>query len=44
MVTSSDVIVRHLDAAAGVPAETHANYRARPGGVLAVLRPATCRS
>jgi RNA polymerase sigma-70 factor (ECF subfamily) len=37
MVTSSDVVVRHLAAAPGVPPETHANYRARPGGSVAVL-------
>ena len=37
MVTSSDVVARHLVAAPGVPPETHANYRARPGGTIAVL-------
>ncbi len=37
MVTSSDVVVLHLVAATGVPPETHANYRARPGGMVAVL-------
>jgi RNA polymerase sigma-70 factor (ECF subfamily) len=37
MVTSSDVVVRHLRPVEGVPAETHANYRARPGGGVAVL-------
>jgi hypothetical protein len=37
VVTSSDVAVRHLRPVAGVPAETHANYRARPGGTVAVL-------
>jgi RNA polymerase sigma-70 factor (ECF subfamily) len=37
MVTSSDVVVRHLHPVEGVPAETHANYRARPGGAVAVL-------
>jgi RNA polymerase sigma-70 factor (ECF subfamily) len=37
MVTSSDVAVLHLGPVAGVPPETHANYRARPGGTVAVL-------
>ena len=37
MVTSSDVVARHLGAVEGVPPETHANYRARPGGTVAVL-------
>jgi RNA polymerase sigma-70 factor (ECF subfamily) len=37
MVTSSDVVVLHLGAAPGVPSETHAIYRARPGGTVAVL-------
>ena len=37
MVTSSDVVVRHLRPVEGVPAETHANYRARPGGTVAIL-------
>jgi RNA polymerase sigma-70 factor (ECF subfamily) len=37
MITSSDVTVLHLGAAAGVPPETHANYRSRPGVATAVL-------
>jgi RNA polymerase sigma-70 factor (ECF subfamily) len=37
MVTSSDVLVRRLAAAPGIPPEAHANYRARPGGSIAVL-------
>ena len=37
MVTSSDVVALHLGAAAGAPPEAHANYRARPGGTVAVL-------
>jgi RNA polymerase sigma-70 factor (ECF subfamily) len=37
MVTSSDVVVLHLGAAPGAPPETHANYRSRPGGTVAVL-------
>jgi len=37
LVTSSDVKPLRLEAAPGVPAETHANYRARPGTPLAVL-------
>ena len=37
MVTSSDVVALHLVAAPGVPPEAHANYRARPGGTVAVL-------
>jgi len=37
MVTSSDVVVRRLGPTAGVPSETHANYRARPGGSVAIL-------
>jgi RNA polymerase sigma-70 factor (ECF subfamily) len=37
MVTSSDVVALHLGAAADVPPEAHANYRARPGGTIAVL-------
>ena len=37
LVTSSDVKPIRLEAAPGVPAETHANYRSRPGTPLAVL-------
>ena len=37
LVTSSDVKPIRLEAATGVPAEAHANYRARPGTPLAVL-------
>ncbi len=37
MVTSSDVVVLHLAAAPGAPPSAHANYRARPGGSVAVL-------
>ena len=37
LVTSSDVVPIRLEAAPGVPAETHANYRSRPGTPLAVL-------
>jgi RNA polymerase sigma factor (sigma-70 family) len=37
MVTSSDVVALHLVAAPGAPPEAHANYRARPGGTVAVL-------
>jgi len=37
LVTSSDVKPLRLEAAPGVPAETHANYRSRPGTPLAVL-------
>ena len=37
MVTSSDVVTRHLVAAAGTPPETHGNYRARPGGAIGIL-------
>ncbi len=37
MITSSDVVALRLEAAAGVPAEAHANYRHRPGGTVAVL-------
>ena len=37
LVTSSDVKPIRLEAAAGVPAEAHANYRTRPGTPLAVL-------
>ncbi len=37
MVTSSDVVVTHLAPAPGTPPEAHANYRARPGGSVAVL-------
>jgi RNA polymerase sigma-70 factor (ECF subfamily) len=37
MVTSSDLVILHLGPAAGVPPETHASYRVRPGGTLAVL-------
>jgi len=37
LVTSSDVRPLRLEAAPGVPAETHANYRSRPGTPLAVL-------
>jgi len=37
LVTSSDVKPIRLEAAPGVPSDTHANYRARPGTPLAVL-------
>jgi len=37
LVTSSDVKPIRLEAAPGIPAETHANYRSRPGTPLAVL-------
>jgi RNA polymerase sigma-70 factor (ECF subfamily) len=37
LVTSSDVKPVRLEAAPGFPAETHANYRSRPGTPLAVL-------
>jgi hypothetical protein len=37
LVTASDVKPIRLEAAPGVPAETHANYRSRPGTPLAVL-------
>lgn len=37
VVTSSDVVPLRLEAAPDVPPETHANYRIRPGGTLAVL-------
>jgi RNA polymerase sigma-70 factor (ECF subfamily) len=37
LVTSSDVKPIRLEAAQNVPAETHANYRSRPGTPLAVL-------
>jgi RNA polymerase sigma-70 factor (ECF subfamily) len=37
LVTSSDVKPIRLEAAPGVPAETHANYRSRSGTPLAVL-------
>jgi sigma-70-like protein len=37
VVTSSDVVPLRLEAVPGVPSETHANYRIRPGGALAVL-------
>jgi anti-sigma-K factor RskA len=37
LVTSSDVKPLRLGAAAGEPAEMHANYRARPGTDVAVL-------
>jgi RNA polymerase sigma-70 factor (ECF subfamily) len=37
LVTSSDVKPIRLEAAPGVPAETHANYRSRAGTDLAVL-------
>jgi RNA polymerase sigma factor (sigma-70 family) len=37
MVTSSDVVAHHLGPAPGAPPETHANYRVRPGGTVAVL-------
>jgi RNA polymerase sigma-70 factor (ECF subfamily) len=37
MVTSSDVVVLHLGPAPDAPPEAHANYRARPGGTIAVL-------
>jgi len=37
LVTSSDVKPIRLEAVPGVPAETHANYRSRPGTPLAVL-------
>jgi RNA polymerase sigma-70 factor (ECF subfamily) len=37
MVTSSDVVALHLGPAPDAPPEAHANYRARPGGTIAVL-------
>jgi len=37
LVTASDVKPIRLEAAPGVPAEAHANYRSRPGTPLAVL-------
>ena len=37
LVTSSDAKPLRLEAAPGIPAETHANYRSRPGTDLAVL-------
>ena len=37
LVTSSDVVPLRMTAAAGIPAETHGNYRGRPGVPLAVL-------
>jgi RNA polymerase sigma-70 factor (ECF subfamily) len=37
MVTSSDVVPLRLGAAAGVPADAHGSYRARPGAGVAVL-------
>jgi len=37
LVTSSDVEPIRLEAASGIPAETHATYRSRPGTPLAVL-------
>jgi len=37
LVTSSDVKPIRLEPAPGIPAETHANYRSRPGTPLAVL-------
>jgi RNA polymerase sigma factor (sigma-70 family) len=45
LVTSSDIVPRRLVAAPGTPAETHGNYRGRPGVAMAVttisrLRPA----
>ncbi|MDG3002395.1 RNA polymerase sigma factor [Paludisphaera mucosa] len=45
LVTSSDVAPRRLTAAPGTPAETHGQYRARPGVAMAVttisrMRPA----
>ncbi|HET7036474.1 MAG TPA: sigma-70 family RNA polymerase sigma factor [Thermomicrobiaceae bacterium] len=36
-VTSSDVVPLRLTAAPGAPAATHATYRSRPGGDLAVI-------
>jgi RNA polymerase sigma-70 factor (ECF subfamily) len=37
MVTASDVVPLRLAAAAGVPAEAHGSYRARPGSGVVVL-------
>jgi RNA polymerase sigma factor (sigma-70 family) len=37
LVTSSDVVPLRLEPPAGVTAETHANYRSRPGTPIAVL-------
>lgn len=37
MVTSSDLVTRRLGASAGVPSETHGNFRQRPGGGTAIL-------
>jgi RNA polymerase sigma-70 factor (ECF subfamily) len=37
MVTRSDVVPRKLEAAPGVPPETHGQYRGRPGSAVAVL-------
>jgi RNA polymerase sigma-70 factor, ECF subfamily len=37
LVTNSDVVPLRLDAAAGVPADTHATYRGRPAADVAVL-------
>ena len=37
LVTSSDVVPRRLVNAPGTPAETHGNYRGRPGEPMAVM-------